>query len=186
VRYIRVIFSPERVLSEQSRIVCTLFTQGYLAPTIRQACRALSLQHIQQLLIALSVQEGGGAVIRYLHSALPPALQATGTFYANLADEATKPLDLQRWLHVLTTQFPSPMLQDNGLSASMMLILSQVRDALLTVRATPELTQTVCRMRQLIAQLHVVLLLSDMTQSASWPSMLLQYLEQHQKRFQTL
>lgn len=186
VRYIRVIFSPERVLSEQSRIVCTLFTQGYLAPTIRQACRALSLQHIQQLLIALSIQEGGGAVIRYLHSALPSSLQATATFCANLADEATKPPDLQRWLHVLTTEFPLPMLQDNGLAASIMLILSQVRDALLTVKATPELTQTICRMRQLIVQMHAELLLSDMTQLISWPSMLLQHLEQHQKRFQTL
>lgn len=186
VRYIRLIFSPERVITEQSRIMCALFMQGYLAPTIRRVCRALSLPHLQQLLIALSIQEGGSTVIHYLCPTLPPSLQAIGSFYANLADEATKPPDLQRWLHVLTTQFPSTIMQDNELEASVLLILSQVRDTLLTFIATPELTHTICRMRQLITQLHAALPLLDVTQPTSWPSMILQHLEQHQKRMQTL
>jgi hypothetical protein len=184
MRYTRCAFSLEPSLSDQSRIICTLFTQGYLGPVIRQAFRTLPTQHLQQPLMALSVQEGGGAILRYLRPALPLSMQPIGTLYANLADEATKPPDLQRWLHVLTAQFPAITTPNDSFTTSVILTLTQVRDALLSVKTAPELTQAIQHMHQFIAQLRTTTLLSETTQMLSWPSMLLWHLEQHQKRLQ--
>ncbi|HQE91289.1 MAG TPA: hypothetical protein PLH19_00250 [Anaerolineae bacterium] len=186
MRYIHRLFLSERALSDQSYMMCTLLTQGYLGPVVRRVCRSWSAMHLQQLLVALSMQEGGSAVIRYLLPSLPPSLQTVGAFYAHLADEALKPPDLQCWLHVLTAYFPSTIMPDDGFETSAILLLSQVRDALLTVTATPELTQTLRRMCRLITQWRAATLLSETTSTPSWPSMLLWRLEQHQKRLQII
>jgi hypothetical protein len=184
VRHIHRFCTPEQSITGQSHVIITLLTQGCLAPVVRRACRALSPAYLQQLLLSLSLQEGGSASIRYLNSALPPVVQSIGLFYADLADEAAKPLDLQCWIHILGSQFSTTATNSVHYEIPSLLILSQVYHALLAVKTTPEIPQLLIRLRQFIARLDVAPSLTKRP-ITTWPSTVLWHLEEHQKQLQS-
>ena len=89
---------------DASAALLALLGQSSLGPVVRSAVAHLAPEQAHWLILHLSVQEGGAAAIRYLRPALSQPLHLTVERYAALADEAAKPLDLQRWIAVLTSR----------------------------------------------------------------------------------
>jgi len=74
--------------------------EGCLAPAIRRVVARLTPAQADLVALGLSLQSGGAA-IRYLEPAYARVLPALPLLYARLAEEATRPADMQRWLTVL-------------------------------------------------------------------------------------
>jgi hypothetical protein len=78
-----------------------LFSQGYLAPSIRRAVAQLSPEQAHRVALALSLHPEGTSTIQYLAQRVAPEVRDLALMYARLAEESTRPPDLRRWLNAL-------------------------------------------------------------------------------------
>lgn len=151
---------------DASAALLALLGQSSLGPVVRSAVAHLSLEQAHWLVLDLSLQEGGAAAIRYLRPALSQSLRLTVERYAALADEAAKPLDLQRWIAVLTSR-PFCAEEQGSRGAGEQGgggvrgcgdggTLDHARDALLSYEYAPALDEAVRDLRQLIQTLYGV------------------------------
>ena len=138
---IRVIFTSEYPIPDQSIIVLTLFREGYLGPAIRRECAMLSPTHLHDLLFELSRRKDGDAAIRYIIPALPLSLQPVGILYAALAYEAAKPFDLQRWINTLGHLPPVSTAALDAATITTLQSLEFIREALLGFVYDPHIAE---------------------------------------------
>jgi hypothetical protein len=93
----RAIFASEVPTMAQSAAILTLLKQSGLGPTVRRTCRQLSVTHQHQLLLALSLQDGGADAIHYLQPALDGSLKPLPSVIAR-CHEAPNPRS-PTWIH---------------------------------------------------------------------------------------
>lgn len=87
--------------AECGAALITLLRAGCIAPSLRRATAQLSNSEATRVAVSLSLQPDGASVLRYLAPALPHPVGGIALFFADLATEAVRPTDLQRWLLVL-------------------------------------------------------------------------------------
>ena len=168
---LRPLFTPAVSSAAQSRALMTLFEFGYLAPATRRYVGALPASQLHALLLHLSLEDGGAAALHYLQPTLPETAQAWGALYAALADEAARPLDMQRWLSVLTHLLPHAPESDSPPIPTWNALL-QARDALLLVTFdAPVAARATSALQQLAAFANHA--------PGAWPQALLTHLERH-------
>jgi hypothetical protein len=193
---------------DASAALLALLGQSSLGPVVRRAVGKLSSEQAHWLVLHLSLQGGGAAAIRYLQPALPQPLLSTAERYAAFADEAAKPLDLQRWITVLEKQ-PD---WDQGITVQPALDVTQTlahaRDALSSCEYVSVLNTALCDLRQLVQVLYGITVLTRLgrqsnhlarsetgqsrdgtgksdsreTLPLSWPVALLAHVESHRTR----
>jgi hypothetical protein len=187
---IRRVLQSSLSTSDKGAALLALLQQGYVGPAVRRASKALSLEQAHRLILHLSLQEGGATVVRYLEPALSQSLHSTLACYAALATEAAKPLDLQRWVMVLTHHLSPHAGNALHVEAEGLEVLSEVRGALLAfspavvdaaidslrrlVRSLYNLSPTATSKEEWGAQLETLPL--------TWPVALLFHLEGHRER----
>jgi hypothetical protein len=142
----------------------------------------LSSQHSHHLVINLSLQAGGATILTYLKSAFPSTWRSFFDLYITLAQEAAKPIDLQRWLTVLPDQAVSSPGSDD-VSA----LLPHIRRALLAYTdQAAAIEPLLVALKQSLAHQHQLTPPLNLAQlPLSWPVALLIQLEQHHRRLQT-
>jgi len=182
VKRMRAIFASEVPTMAQSAAILTLLKQSGLGPTVRRTCRQLSVTHQHQLLLALSLQDGGADAIHYLQPALDGSLKPLAKCYTALAMEAAKPGDLQRWIHTLDSRLATEVEWPDG-ENSPQSVLRHVRNALLTFKNDTQVTLAL----QNLQELRDTLWLSngfpdDIALDGAWPAALWRRLKQHQER----
>lgn len=166
--------TPEPEAAAASAALVALLREGCLGPLVRKACTKLSEQQIYTLLLHLSLHEGGASAIHYLEPILSPALRQVATQYANLAREAAKPLDLQRWIALLPRDPDDPAISrfDHHTNRT----LAHAREALLQIEDTPAMAKGCAEVQELVHTLNHPTKL----QPLSWPIALLLRLEEQQ------
>lgn len=130
---------------QASAAILTFMRESALAPAVRRACRGLPTAYLLDILYHLSLRNGGATALDNLATALPSALQRVARRYADLAREASKPVDLQQWLAVLPHEVH--MQGQNGLNE----LLVQVREALLSFDRTASLERTIHKFAPFLA-----------------------------------
>ncbi|MGB0384835.1 MAG: hypothetical protein ACPGWR_08440 [Ardenticatenaceae bacterium] len=95
--------TPQPEGQKASAALLALLREGGLGPLVRSLWSHLPDEQRHSLLLHLSLREGGAEAIRFLShkSSLPDSLSQVATWYADLAGEAAKPLDLQQWIGLL-------------------------------------------------------------------------------------
>ena len=168
-----LVVPPARLdaVANDAAALIALLRDGPLGPALRRRLQRHAPPHLARLALVLSVQEGGGAALRYLARAWPPDARARAEFYAALAEEAARPNDLRRWLHVFAHQLPAParLTIQEPVSAD---TLNLLHKALLTYTCIPELLEAIQALRQ-IEQLTAA------TTPSAWPAQLRRRMEQH-------
>lgn len=182
VKRMRAIFSSDVPTMVQSAAILTLFRQSGLGSTVRRACRQLSVTHQHQLLLALSLQDGGSDAIHYLLPALNGSLKPLAECYAALAMEAAKPFDLQRWIYILDNRLAAAEEWPDG-ENSPHSALQYARNALLAFKNNAEVTlalQSLQKFRDTLYQSNGFP--DDAALDSAWPAALWIHLKQHQER----
>lgn len=190
-RFVQGILTSDCPFGQQSAMLLALLRRGCLGPTVKRACATLPPQHLVPLLLHLSLQEGGGEALRYLHVSLPVEVRPISTLYAALAFEAVKPLALQRWIYLLDIQLPDKISRNLDDHLAPLQTLTRIREALLALKHTPEIDGALKSLLGLIENLkddRAVLHTSSPMESSvlAWPTALLLHLEQHRRRLQTV
>ncbi len=181
--YLHFIFSPEIPFMMQSAAILILLKQSGLGPVVSRTFRRFSATHQHQLLVTMSLQDGGADAIYYLLPSLTASLKPVAECYAALAIEATKPLDLQRWIHTLSNKLciSEEWLDKKG---SPWLTLHRVRDALLTFQNGAELELALQTLQELRSDLYTSDSSLDSASDGAWPTALWIHLKQHQGNLQ--
>ncbi len=172
---------------DQIAALLALLQGGCLGPIVRGATRKLSRVQMHNLILHLSLQEGGAGVIRYLEPALRRALRPTAGCYAALAREAAKPLDLQHWATALTN---IPSVAEIGPEANTFQILYKVRNALLMFTYDQVIDAAIDDLQRFIQLLYNLqlplprerLITRSETLPLTWPVAMLLHLEMYRER----
>lgn len=182
VRRMGAIFASEVPTMAQSAAILTLLKQSGLSPTVRRACRQITVTHQHQLLLTLSLQDGGADAIHYLLPTLNSSLKPIAECYAALAMEAAKPFDLQQWIHTLDSQF-STTEEWPDWESSPWAALQHARNALLTFKNDAEVTLALRSLQEFRDTLYQSNgFPDDAALDSAWPAALWIHLKQHQER----
>lgn len=164
-----------------SAALIALLQEGTLGPGIRRACAYLTLAQTEHLVLSLSLQPGGAGALRYLMPALPTQFRGIAMTYAHLAEEATRPRDLQRWLAALHEHPGIIRLSETRLAPDLAQALIAARDALQCYAYDPVVDEAVHHLRRVLPILY-----SDTSSRASasdmserWPEALLERIIAH-------
>ncbi|MBX3013630.1 MAG: hypothetical protein KF832_19065 [Caldilineaceae bacterium] len=174
--------------AQAAEIILGLFQESCLGLCIQRHCRQRPLPQLQPILLQLSLQEGGAAILTFLGRRLAtPAARRLVAQYALLASEAAKPMDLQRWLWCLPTKVDAAKVDAAAEpEEALMQRLGLVRSALLQYQAQPVMTEAYQALQPFV---HSLALrspdLQDVQTHASklaWPLALFVCLEEHQRQ----
>jgi hypothetical protein len=170
--------------AEASTTLLALLREGSLGLSVRAACGQLPAAHLHALLLHLSLQSGGAEALQFLKPSLPPPLHTVAGRYADLAAEAAKPLDLQRWIALLPNG--SEAIHPTGPAQPLHQILTRAREALLAYQYQPGLRSVQTDLANVIQSLQdpTASLPQPVAHPLSWPQALLQQLEHHLQRLQ--
>jgi hypothetical protein len=160
-----------------------------LGPIVRGTIRKLSPTQVHDLILHLSLQEGGAGAIRYLEPALPQAIRPAAACYAALARESSKPPDLQHWVTALTN-LPSAI--EVGSEADTFQMLYKVRNALLMFTYDQAIDAAIDDLQRFIQPLYDLqlppprerLITQSETLPLTWPAAILFHLEMQRGRLQ--
>lgn len=176
------VITPQPEGQKASAALLALLREGGLGPLVRSLYTNLPDEQRHSLLLHLSLREGGAEAIRFLthKSSLPASLSQLATWYADLANEAAKPPDLQQWIALLK-QAPNPSeipMFDNDIRP----ILARAGEALLQYKYAPSITSARQEVADLVEQLYAPLAQdSPPPHPLSWPVALRLHLEQREQ-----
>lgn len=167
-----------------SAMVYALLQEGGLGGVTRQACVHLPEANLQALLLHLSLVEGGAQALRFFQPKLPSTTLRQGAYALCLfACEAAKPLDLQRWLLLLTEQAVNTWA---GLPDDLAEVLIAVQAALAQYTLQPVVMQAAAELQRYLQALQTMspdsVTIFPLPALLSWPFALWVHLEQHRRQ----
>jgi hypothetical protein len=169
-----------------SEPLLALLREGSLGPVIRKYAELLTIEQAYRLVLSLSLQPGGASILRYLQPGLPQLIQPAAATYAAFADEAVRPLDLQRWVTTLTERPGLTPLLATDLSTPVVRVLEHARAALLDYTYTPAHDVAIEGLQRLVDSCYPNLTDDDSPhrthageEPTGWPVVLLRYVVAH-------
>lgn len=176
--------TPQPEGQKASAGLLALLREGGLGPLVRSLYTDLPEEVRHNLILHLSLREGGAEAIRFLShkSSLPDSLSQLATWYADLASEAAKPPDLQQWIGLLkeAPECSGMPIFDQHIRP----IFSRAGEALLQYNDAASITSARQEVADFVSTLYTPLAQSDPPpHPLSWPVALRLHLERRSQRF---
>lgn len=173
---LRSLMLHEAPPAQAGAALIALLQDGCLAPVLRRGVARLTPTQAMGVALGLSLQFDGASAIRYLLPAFPAPAQPAARTFAQLAEEATRPPDMRRWLQALHEIAPV----SDGSLYELTQTLMLVSEALQQHQHHGQVEASAQRLRRVLGDLYGGTA-PESSAVGSWPGLLLERVSAHDR-----